>query len=66
MMIHDQMGGPQPVFGAISDRGRERAAQIGPSMSLLGWTPQTGLDRGLRSTIEFYTWPFPGAGSDDY
>jgi UDP-glucose 4-epimerase len=56
-IIHTLMGGPPPVFGARPARGHERLAQIGPTLSALGWTPKTSLEAGLRSTIEFYTSP---------
>jgi UDP-glucose 4-epimerase len=55
MMIHSMMGGPPPVFGAIPARGHERATQVGPTLSALGWAPKTSLESGLRSTIKFYT-----------
>jgi UDP-glucose 4-epimerase len=54
MMIHGMMGGPPPVFEPIPARGHERAAQIGPAVSALGWAPKISLASGLRSTIEYY------------
>jgi UDP-glucose 4-epimerase len=65
MMIRDLMGGPEPVFGAVPARGHERAARIDPAASLLGWTPKTSLESGLRRTIEFYTAPSALADRND-
>jgi UDP-glucose 4-epimerase len=60
-IIRDLMGGPEPVFGAVAARGHERAARIGPALSLLNWTPKTSIESGLRRTIQFYTAPSPAA-----
>jgi nucleoside-diphosphate-sugar epimerase len=45
-----------PGFGAVEDRPQEqtRRANVARSAELLGWSPGTPLEAGLRSTIAWY------------
>lgn len=45
-----------PLFGEIEDRPDEpiRAANLTAARKLIGWTPQVGIEEGLRRTIEWY------------
>jgi UDP-glucose 4-epimerase len=45
-----------PAFGTLPDRPSERLkkADIAQSAKLIGWTPQTELRAGLRSTVDWY------------
>jgi nucleoside-diphosphate-sugar epimerase len=47
-------------FGAVADRPLERpcAARIEETRRLIGWSPHTTLDEGLRRTVDWYrqTW----------
>ena len=49
-------GAPEPLFGAISDRPLERLAKadVGTSCKLIGWSPSTTLEAGLRRTVDWY------------
>jgi nucleoside-diphosphate-sugar epimerase len=49
-------GSVRPRFGAISDRPMEptRIARTDETFRLLGWSPQTSLEEGLRRTIQWY------------
>jgi UDP-glucose 4-epimerase len=46
----------RPSIGALPDRPMEPtgAAQVDESRRAIGWTPEFGLEEGLRKTIEFY------------
>ncbi len=46
----------RPEFGAVPDRPLESVtvADLARTKASLGWEPVTGLDEGLRSTIEYY------------
>jgi UDP-glucose 4-epimerase len=46
----------RPVFGALPDRPMEptHVARIDETRRVLGWSPNTSLDEGLRRTIEWY------------
>jgi UDP-glucose 4-epimerase len=48
--------GVSPVFGAVADRPTAPTRPAEPSRvkEVLGWTPRTCLDDGLRATIEWY------------
>jgi len=43
-------------FGALADRPLEpvRVADVGHTQATIGWTPRTGLDAGLRQTVQWY------------
>ncbi len=50
-------GAPGPKLGALPDRKEEipmLVADISAAEGLLGWTPKTGLEQGLRQTVEWY------------
>ena len=49
-------GAPEPLFGAIADRPLERLAKadVGTSYKLIGWSPSTTLEAGLRRTVDWY------------
>ncbi|HZT51220.1 MAG TPA: NAD-dependent epimerase/dehydratase family protein [Stellaceae bacterium] len=52
------MGGRvRPIYGALPDRPMEpvRAARTEETRRLLGWSPPTSLEDGLRRTIAWYT-----------
>jgi UDP-glucose 4-epimerase len=46
----------RPEFGAVEDRPLEtpRRANVEETSRLLGWTPTTSLEEGLRRTIDWY------------
>ena len=48
--------GAVPELGAIPDRPMEqvRKADLDATSEILGWQPETGLDAGLRKTLEYY------------
>jgi nucleoside-diphosphate-sugar epimerase len=48
--------GVVPVFGAVSDRPmeQERCAVLAEARAVLGWSPRTPLDDGLRRTVDWY------------
>lgn len=48
--------GVRPEFGAMEDRPLEipRRAEVEETARLLGWTPATHLEEGLRQTVEWY------------
>ena len=52
--IHSLTGGPRPVFGAMPNRGLTRIADCREAARVLNWRPRTGLDEGLRKTVEWY------------
>jgi UDP-glucose 4-epimerase len=45
-----------PAFGSLPDRPLEttRVADLGPARRILGWQPTTGLDAGLRLTVDWF------------
>jgi nucleoside-diphosphate-sugar epimerase len=45
-----------PQFGARADRPMEvlRVADLAPARDLLGWTPATHLNAGLRRTVDWF------------
>jgi nucleoside-diphosphate-sugar epimerase len=45
----------RPLFGALADRPVEqvRVADIDRTARLIGWTPRTPLDEGLRNTVKW-------------
>jgi UDP-glucose 4-epimerase len=47
---------PAPQFGARPDRPKERVrkADVERAGSLLGWAPNTSLERGLAATVDWY------------
>jgi nucleoside-diphosphate-sugar epimerase len=49
-------GAPEPLFGAIPDRPFERLrkADVATSFKLVGWSPSTTLQDGLRRTVDWY------------
>jgi nucleoside-diphosphate-sugar epimerase len=49
-------GSVRPRFGTIPDRPMEptRIARTDETFRLLGWSPQTSLEEGLRRTIHWY------------
>ena len=49
-------GSVRPRFGALPDRPMEstRIARTDETFRLLGWSPQTSLEEGLRRTIQWY------------
>ena len=49
-------GNVRPRFGAIPDRPMEptRIARTDETFQMLGWSPQTRLNEGLRRTIQWY------------
>ncbi len=52
------MGKPASLITSVKDRpGHDRRYAIDPSkiMDRLGWKPRTVLDRGLKTTIDWYT-----------
>jgi UDP-glucose 4-epimerase len=50
-------GAPEPLFGAVPDRPLERLtkADVAASYKLIGWTPSTTLQAGLRRTVDWYS-----------
>jgi nucleoside-diphosphate-sugar epimerase len=46
----------EPIFGALPDRPLETSyvADVARTEEILGWRPTTGLDQGLRTTIDWY------------
>jgi nucleoside-diphosphate-sugar epimerase len=48
--------GAAPQFGARADRPMEvrRVADMAPARDLLGWTPATHLNAGLRCTVDWF------------
>lgn len=56
--ILNQLDNPiEPSFGALPDRPSEiwrMYSDATVARDLLGWSPQVGLDEGLRRTIDFY------------
>jgi len=46
----------RPRYGAIPDRPLDsaRIADLPPAADLLGWRPVTGLEEGLRRTVDWY------------
>ncbi len=51
----------QPVFGGIEDRPFEqvRTADIAATYAQMSWRPETGLEEGLRQTVEWYGRRYP-------
>ncbi|MEU6715917.1 NAD-dependent epimerase/dehydratase family protein [Nonomuraea sp. NPDC046802] len=45
-----------PPFGTVADRPLDvpQTAELGPALELIGWRPRTGLEEGLRRTLEWY------------
>lgn len=57
MRVAGIVGSPvRPRFGALSDRPLDRELMAEPELAdrLLGWRATTGLDTGLRRTVEWY------------
>jgi UDP-glucose 4-epimerase len=48
-------GAPDPLFGAVPDRPLERQVKADVAASdVIGWTPSTTLQAGLRRTVAWY------------
>jgi nucleoside-diphosphate-sugar epimerase len=49
-------GSPEPAYWAVPDRPLERVRKcdIATSAKLIGWSPSTTLEAGLRRTIDWY------------
>jgi nucleoside-diphosphate-sugar epimerase len=49
-------GAPEPLFGAVPDRPLERVrkADVATSLELIGWSPSTTLQEGLRRTVDWF------------
>ena len=49
-------GKTKPVFGSIPDRPMEqvRVADIKKTYDMIGWKPAVGLEKGLRTTVDWY------------
>jgi UDP-glucose 4-epimerase len=56
MICRLEGSGFEPVIGALPDRPMEpsNTARIADSLRLIQWSPQVGLEEGLRRTIESY------------
>jgi nucleoside-diphosphate-sugar epimerase len=44
----------QPQFGSIDDRSMEQIQRADVERQMMGWSPRTSLDEGLRATIAWY------------